>query len=74
MEVMTVVVLFCLATKDGDRCQEEIVGHQPSTTSTCIVSMAELVEWKMKSEFKADEWIMKRIDCHKGDYKTKKTI
>jgi hypothetical protein len=75
MEIMTVVVLVCLlGGPDGDHCQEEIVARVPSTTHTCVVTMAQLVDWKLHSEFKSDQWIMKRISCHKDDYKPKEAI
>lgn len=73
--MFTVVALMCYVGTAADQaCQEAVVGYQPVILpNSCMVTESELREWKEKSSFKGNDWAIKRLDCHHGNYKPKES-
>lgn len=69
--VITVVVLMChqLANIPAPVCREEIAVKEEMSMLECqVLSQPKLADWKEKSIFSGDQWVISRYRCVIGDY------
>ncbi len=73
---ITVVALLChiIAPIPDPVCREEIVTKDDMPMQACIMSQAAVADWKNRSIFRGDQWMVERIKCVPGDYLPKDAI
>jgi hypothetical protein len=80
----TVVVVMCHAlgafapqsvdTLPDPICREVIVVKDDMPMQSCKLSQAAVADWKERSIYRDDQWMISRIKCVPGDYVPKERV
>ena len=80
----TVVVVMCHAlgafapqsvdTLPDPICREVLVVKDDMPMQSCKLSQAALADWKERSIYRDDQWMISRIKCVPGDYVPKQRV
>jgi hypothetical protein len=75
---ITVVAVMChtlgaiaaqpVGTLPGPVCREVIVIEDEMPMQSCMLSQAALADWKDRSIYRGEAWLISRIKCVPGDY------
>jgi hypothetical protein len=73
---ITIVAVMChtLGTIAQPVCHEEIVVQDDMSMQACMIAQPALADWKSKSIFRGDQWVIARIKCMPGAYSPKDAI
>jgi hypothetical protein len=81
---ITVVAVMChtlgafvpesVGTAPDPVCREVIVIQDEMPMQACMLSQPALADWKERSIFRGDQWLISRIKCVPGDYVPKERV
>ena len=81
---MTVVAVMChtigatitqsVATPASPVCREVIVIQDDMPMQSCMLSQPALADWKERSIYRGEQWLISRVKCVPGDYAPKERI
>ena len=55
-------------------CREVIVIKNDMPMQACMLSQPALADWKERSIYRSDQWLISRIKCVPGDYVAQERI
>jgi hypothetical protein len=81
---ITVVAVMChtlgalvpdaIGTLPNPVCREEIIIKTDMPMQACMLSQPSLADWKERSIYRGEQWLVSRIKCVHGDYVPKDRI
>jgi hypothetical protein len=81
---ITVVAVLCHAlgaitsqlvdTLPDRLCREVIAIKDEMPMQSCVLSQAALADWKERSIYRGEQWVISRIRCVPGDYAPKERV
>jgi hypothetical protein len=55
-------------------CRDVIVIKDEMPMQSCMLSQAALADWKERSIYRGEQWLISRIKCVPGDYVPKERV
>jgi len=73
---ISVVAMVChmLAPISDPVCHEQVIIQDDMSMQECMLSQEAIADWKEKSIYHGDQWVIARIRCIPGDYMPKDAI